>query len=97
MPTHSLKVWPSYFTAVIEGRKNFELRRDDRGFSLGDTLLLKEWDPAMEVYTGRHAYREIGYIARDVPGFGLMSGFCIMAFKPLETDEEWRRVTRSAS
>ena len=88
MTTHSLKVWPLYFTAVIEGHKTFELRRDDRGFSLGDTLLLKEWDPTMGVYTGRHARREIGYIARDVPDFGLMPGFCIMAFKPLENDDE---------
>ena len=30
----------------------------------------------------------LGYIARDVPDFGLMPGFCIMAFKPLENDDE---------
>lgn len=79
MKTHYLKVWPSYFEALVEGRKSFELRKDDRGFSVGDVLVLQEWDPALESYTGRQVIREVEYIARDVPGFGLMQGFCIMS------------------
>ena len=43
---HELKTWPEAWAAVRDGRKRFELRRDDRGFAVGDVLLLKLWRPA---------------------------------------------------
>lgn len=42
---------PEFFRAVTDGRKTFELRKDDRGFSVGDHLVLAEWDG--EDFTGR--------------------------------------------
>lgn len=45
MTTHTLKIWPQYFDAVASGRKTVELRRDDRGYAVGDTLVLQEWKP----------------------------------------------------
>ena len=42
MQTHELKTWPEYFEAVKDGTKNFELRKDDRGFKAGDHLVLAE-------------------------------------------------------
>lgn len=44
MNTHDLKTLPEFFRAVISGKKRFEIRKDDRGFMLGDTLLLHEFD-----------------------------------------------------
>jgi ParB family chromosome partitioning protein len=41
-----LKCWPEPFDAVVEGRKTFEWRRDDRGYAVGDTLRLRKWDPS---------------------------------------------------
>lgn len=40
---HVLKTHPQYLADVISGSKNFEVRRDDRGFAIGDTLELVEW------------------------------------------------------
>lgn len=37
---HHLKTWPDYFDAIARGEKNFEVRRDDRGFQRGDYLIL---------------------------------------------------------
>jgi len=42
--THALKTWPEYFQAVAERGKTFEVRKADRPFKVGETLLLQEWD-----------------------------------------------------
>lgn len=43
--THILKTWPVYFDAVRDGLKNFEVRRDDRGFQKGDFVELRRTRP----------------------------------------------------
>lgn len=43
--THFLKSWPASFEQVAGGKKPFELRLDDRGFAVGDAVVLCEWDP----------------------------------------------------
>jgi len=43
--THELKIWPQYYCRVADGSKTFEVRKNDRGFQPGDTVILKEWDP----------------------------------------------------
>lgn len=42
---HVLKTHPAMFRAVRDGRKNFEVRKDDRAFQAGDTVELKFHDP----------------------------------------------------
>ncbi|WP_331384989.1 DUF3850 domain-containing protein [Bacillus badius] len=42
---HELKIYPQYFKAVVSGKKSFEIRKNDRDFKVGDTLLLHEFDP----------------------------------------------------
>lgn len=39
---HKLKTDPEVFRATINGSKTYELRKDDRGFAVGDTLTLRE-------------------------------------------------------
>lgn len=48
--THELKILPMYFQAVWDGKKTFEVRKNDRGYKLNDILILKEWDGTK--YTG---------------------------------------------
>lgn len=75
---HALKTWPQYWRAVQDGSKTFELRRDDRSFQVGDVLLLQEWDPDTEGYTGRELRRQVSYVIRDAPEFGLREGFVVL-------------------
>jgi hypothetical protein len=56
------KVWPVYFEAIISGKKNYELRLNDFEINEGDILLLEEWDPETQSYTGRRVEKKVTYI-----------------------------------
>lgn len=59
--THRLKVWPSFYEGVENGKKLAEFRDDDKGFKVGDTLDLCEFEPA-DGWTGRHRMARIIWI-----------------------------------
>lgn len=67
---HQLKTWPEYFQAIADGKKTFEVRKDDRGFQVNDFLHLQEWDPLKGEYTGREIFKMVTYLlpSRDMPG-----------------------------
>ena len=58
------KIWPEYFEAIVSGKKKFELRLNDFDVSEGDTLLLEEWDPKTQKYTGRKIEKKVTYVAK---------------------------------
>lgn len=43
--THEVKTLPEYFWPQVTGRKPFDVRRDDRGYQVGDILRQREWTP----------------------------------------------------
>lgn len=69
MATHELKTWPEHFEAVVNSdiynRKLVEVRRDDRGFQVGDTLILREYVMHLEEYTGRWAQVKVAHIVGE--------------------------------
>ncbi|MES2459879.1 MAG: DUF3850 domain-containing protein [Armatimonadota bacterium] len=59
---HELKTIPPYFEAVWKGDKTAELRKNDRGFAVGDTLVLREYIPGSvnsSVGDGYHTGRAV--------------------------------------
>jgi len=82
---HELKTWEEYFQFMLEGKKAFELRKNDRGFLAGDELLLREFNKDTQTYTGRTLRRKISYVLQSDEGekFGLKPGFCIMGLKEI--------------
>jgi hypothetical protein len=76
--THELKTWPEYFQPVLDGRKTFEIRRDDRPFAVGDELWLREYEPS-KGHTGRSCSRRITYVLRDYPE--IKDGFCVLGLE----------------
>jgi len=74
--THELKCWSSSFVPMAGGLKNFELRKNDRDFKVGDVLFLREWNPDTD-YTGNTLYVRVMWILYE--GFGLPEGYCIMS------------------
>jgi len=57
-----LKCWPPYFQDVVDGKKTFEVRVNDRNYKVGDTLHLREWKPETKTYTGRTFNVNVTYI-----------------------------------
>lgn len=86
MKTHILKSWPHLFKDIKDGIKHHELRRHDRPFEVLDILVLREFVPGTQEYTGREIKRRISYITSvDNPcalsNVGLMPGFCILSIE----------------
>jgi hypothetical protein len=80
MTVHELKTWPEFFDAVESGDKPFEVRRcGDRSFTVGDVLVLQEYDPRTETYTGRECAREVTYVLVGQPF--LPDGLAVMGLK----------------
>lgn len=67
MQTINKKIWPEYFEAVKSGKKTFELRLADFDLQEGDTLVLEEWDPKTQEYTGRKIEKKVGYVMKFKP------------------------------
>jgi ribosomal protein S17 len=58
------KVWPEYFQKILDGIKTYELRLADFKCNVGDILILKEWDPQTQKYTGREFEKEVTYVLK---------------------------------
>lgn len=74
---HDLKCWPAPFEAIARGEKSWEFRLDDRGYAVGDALVLREWDPGIRSYTGRVIRARVTWILQGA--FGLPVGYVIMS------------------
>jgi hypothetical protein len=85
--THDLKTWTEYFQQVWDGRKSFEVRKNDRGYKVGDFLNLMEYFPELsekgskEVFSDRWIHCRIDYILYGGV-FGIEQGYVVMSISP---------------
>ena len=68
MKVHDVKCWPDFFQPLFDGRKPFEVRKNDRSYLVGDVMLIREWDDRKGVYTGRQVRKRITWVHEGVPG-----------------------------
>ncbi len=85
MKYHILKTDPGPFNAVWNNLKPWELRRDDRGFEVGDKVILRE-RRGRDRFSGREITANISYILKGA--YGLPRGFCIMTLYPIMERKE---------
>ena len=71
---HILKILPKYFDAVAHDVKTFEIRRNDRGYRVGDILVLQEFENGE--YTGQVLIRRVCYMV-DNPAY-CKEGFVVL-------------------
>ena len=75
--THELKIFPKYYEDILSRNKNFELRKDDRNYQVGDLITFREWTG--KKYTGAEIRNvPIVYILRNAEEYGLKKGYCIL-------------------
>ena len=90
---HELKTDPDVFDAVMAGRKTHEIRFNDRGFQVGDGLLLRRTQysgsemkaGAPLVYTGQECRRVVSHV---LSGYGLADGWVILSFAAPPASQE---------
>lgn len=82
---HDLKTWPDHFQAVWDGRKRFEFRLNDRGFAVGDVLVLREYDLGTNAYSRRRIHAGVTHVfaGEAAEAMGLAPGYCIMSLEIL--------------
>ena len=89
MRIHELKVAGVFFPSILDGSKRFEIRKNDRGYQVGDWLLLRELTEFL-VFTGRWALVRVEFILDDVR-YGMQDNHIIMSLAHYhqagETDE----------
>ena len=83
---HELKCWERYFDAVADGRKTFEVRKNDRAFQTGDILeLIKAEEKPPYYHITPHGERfgkitirkRITYILQGGQ-FGIEPAYCVL-------------------
>lgn len=64
---HELKCKSCFFTAIKDGAKTFEIRKNDRDYQVGDFLALNETktESREEYYTGDSIIARVVYILDD--------------------------------
>lgn len=85
MTIHELKTDPEQFEAVLSRQKTLEIRKNDRGFEVGDFIFLrktrrtgKEMEAgSLLVYSGEVT---VALITHVTTGYGLQEGYCALSF-----------------
>lgn len=81
---HDVKLGTTFFDDVKTGRKTFELRKNDRGYKEGDTIVMHEYKDGTT--TGRTIEKKIVYMLEDFTG--LEDGYCILGLGEVKAGEE---------
>ena len=82
---HVLKTIDVYWDAILEGKKTFEVRKNDRAFQTGDELILERWqhDKFGVLYPTvprRMLKVRISYLLQGGQ-FGIEPAYCVLGFK----------------
>ena len=78
--THELKTFDEYMVDIASGKKTFEVRKNDRVFNEGDSLVLFGINSTTKEITGKIIHANITYILHGGQ-YGLEDGYCVMAIK----------------
>lgn len=74
--THQIKTWKPQFQDILDGKKPFDFRYNDRGYKVGDDIVHLEFDQDTQTKTGRECHATIVYLLGGGQ-FGIPDGYVI--------------------
>lgn len=85
---HKIKIQESYADAIVEGRKTFEVRLNDRGYNAGDFVQFQVVEQRLSVLCNTtHKLNSMQFVITYVySGKGLDSGYVVFGIKPVEVE-----------
>ena len=82
---HQIKILEQFADAVLDGSKNFEIRKNDRGYRKGDIVefypIYNDTKASMLSHPLRGRQFEITYVLQ---GWGLQEGYCVFGIKEVK-------------
>lgn len=78
---HVLKIKPEFFYEVINGAKTFEVRMNDREYSVGDKLTLAEYDSELKKFTGNLTETLVITYVLGGGQYGIKKEYCVLCFR----------------
>jgi hypothetical protein len=79
---HELKTINPFFEDVWSGLKDFEVRKNDRDFKVGDILKLVEYGESKN-YVPRFIFKEIKYILKGGQ-YGISDEYVVLGVKDID-------------
>jgi hypothetical protein len=76
---HELKVHTRFFSDLFNGKKTFEVRKNDRGFKIGNILILRDYNDTKEEYNGGYIIAVVTYVLHG-GDYGIEEGYVCMCF-----------------
>lgn len=83
MTDHFLKIQVPHYYALRDGRKTFEARRNDRGYEVGDKLILQPWDDASKAFVREPGMEPLVFLVTYVQTFGMADGHVGLSLRSL--------------
>lgn len=68
---HQLKIYPQYLQALVNGKKTFEVRKNDRNYQIGDILEFKDGEFSDNFFRFRVSYIH--------SGIGMLPDYIVMS------------------
>ena len=80
---HELKIKESFAGAILRGEKNFEVRRNDRGFQKGDKIVFTVIDDTNIPYVAHPLKDKVFEITYVLSGWGIKEEYVVFGIKDI--------------
>lgn len=91
---HTIKILEPYADAIVDGRKNFEVRLNDRGYNAGDEvafIIKNDHDFTNLIHPLNNRHFKITYVHS---GLGLQDGYVVFGIKEVGEDKSAEDIVR---
>lgn len=79
--THIIKILEPYADAIIDGRKKFEVRQNDRGYNAGDKIWFRVIYPDKTIFSTHPLNKKRYSITYVYSGAGLQNNYVVFGIE----------------